>query len=176
MALDRTKIVPNKRNSMIYYFRWGGFIVQCRCPKNLSKFFSLLLTLADDSHRVRAVLSPVYVHGAGSLAAGELRRGKHTVGRHILYQELCRRLPGGGSHRAGVCHLCRLCQHAHSFRRRGNHDGVELSDRNYLQYACAGRADQRLRPHNPRNDGVVKVCRYRSIKTFGAIRKKFLWG
>lgn len=39
----------------------------------------------DDSHRVRAVLSPVYVHGAGSLAPGELCRGKHTVGRHFLY-------------------------------------------------------------------------------------------
>ena len=39
----------------------------------------------DDPHRVRAVLSPVYVHGAGSLAAGELCRGKHTVGRHFLY-------------------------------------------------------------------------------------------
>ena len=38
-----------------------------------------------------------------------------------------------------VCHLRRFCQHAHSFRRRGNHNGVELSDRNYLQYACAGR-------------------------------------
>lgn len=87
---------------------------------------------------------PVYVHGAGSLAAGELCRGKHTIGRHILYQELCRRLLGGCCHRAGVCHLCRFCQHAHSFRRRGHHNGVELSDRNYLQYACAGRADQRL--------------------------------
>ena len=50
----------------------------------------------------------------------------------------------GCCHRAGVCHLRRFCQHAHSFRRRGNHNGVELSDRNYLQYACAGRADQRL--------------------------------
>ena len=39
----------------------------------------------DDSHRVRAVLSPVYVHVAGSLAPGELCRGKHTVGRHFLY-------------------------------------------------------------------------------------------
>ena len=107
-----------------------------------SLFFSAVVR--DDPHRVRAVLSPVYVHGAGSLAAGELCRGKHTVGRHFLYQELCRRLLRGCCHRAGLCHLCRLCQHTHGFGRRGYHDGVELSDRNYLQYACAGRADQRL--------------------------------
>ena len=73
--------------------------------------------LCNNPYRVWPLLPFVYVHSAGSAAAGGFCRGKHTIRGHIVFEKLCRRVPRGCGHCAGLRDLLGICQYADSSQR-----------------------------------------------------------
>mgnify|MGYP003160728015 CR=1 FL=1 len=73
--------------------------------------------LCNDPYRVWSLLPFVYVHSAGSAAAGGFCGGKHTIRGHIIFEKLCRRVLRGCGHCAGLCDLLGICQYADSSQR-----------------------------------------------------------
>ena len=59
----------------------------------------------------------LYIHSAGSAAAGGFCWGKHTIRGHIIFEKLCRRVLRGCGHCAGLCDLLGVCQYADSNQR-----------------------------------------------------------
>lgn len=64
--------------------------------------------LCNDPYRVWPFFPLVYVHSAGSAAAGGFCGGKHTIRGHIIFEKLCRRVLRGCGHCAGLCDLLAL--------------------------------------------------------------------
>ena len=73
--------------------------------------------LCNDPYRVWPFFPLVYVHSAGSAAAGGFCGGKHTIRGHIIFEKLCRRVLRGCGHCAGLCDLLGICQYADSSQR-----------------------------------------------------------
>lgn len=103
-----------------------------------------LLTAKQIMEQIWSLLPFVYVHSAGSAAAGGFCGGKHTIRGHIVFEKLCRRVLRGCGHCTGLRDLLSICRYADCDRRRGNHYCVELSCRNSFLYARIGWPYQRL--------------------------------
>ena len=73
--------------------------------------------LCNDPYRVWPLFPLVYVHSAGSAAAGGFCGGKHTIRGHIVFEKLCRRVLRGRSHRAGLCDLLSIRRYAYCDKR-----------------------------------------------------------
>lgn len=106
---DYRAIVEAVRNSEIMRRQWDNY------RKDFDYAYGAFL--CNDPYRVWPLLPFVYVHSAGSAAAGGFCWGKHTIRGHIIFEKLCWRVLRGCGHCAGLCDLLGVCQYADSNQR-----------------------------------------------------------